>query len=219
VEGSERGEVEGATAYVFLRGVLSERVVSQTTAILRHVPVAETNHNRKSIVPGDKRAGGTMLGWKDGVRLAPSAKYEMLDTWLFMPVLWEMSNRFAKYLPDEWKQQAKVTRASGDQILGGMMGNPDLPRLGVVNPIFSSITINRNIQFESHEDKGNVEGTLSCLATFGRFSGGLLCLPRLRIAFDVQPGDLLIAATGREQHGLVGGRAGERWSVVAYLRG
>jgi hypothetical protein len=159
-----------------------------------------------------------MLGWKDGVRLAPSAKYEMLDTWLFMPVLWEMGNQFSKHLPDEWSQQAKITRRSGNRVLGGLTGNPDLPRLGVVNPLFNGITINRNLPFISHEDKGNSESTLSCLATFGRFSGGLLCLPRLRVAFDVRPGDLLIAATGREQHGSVGGRAGERWSVVAYLR-
>jgi hypothetical protein len=47
---------------------------------------------------------------------------------------------------------------------------------------------------------------------------GYLCLPRLRVAFDILPGDLLIADTNHEQHGSISPRTGTRISVVAYLR-
>jgi hypothetical protein len=43
-------------------------------------------------------------------------------------------------------------------------------------------------------------------------------LPRLRVAFRLRPGDILIADTNREQHGNVGPIAGERISVVGYLK-
>jgi len=59
---------------------------------------------------------------------------------------------------------------------------------------------------------------MACLAAFGEFSGGYLCLPRLRAAFRLQPGDILIADNNHEQHGNIGPLVGERMSVVAYLR-
>ena len=106
--------------------------------------------------------------------------------------------------------------ANGHRVLGGPHGHPDIPRLSMVDPIFSTITVNKNVPFVSHVDGGNE--SLACLATFGEFTGYYLCLPRLRVAFDILPGDLLIADTNHEQHGSVGERTGTRISVVAYLR-
>jgi hypothetical protein len=40
----------------------------------------------------------------------------------------------------------------------------------------------------------------------------------LRVAFPLSPGDLLIADNNNEQHGNIGPLAGNRISVVAYLR-
>ena len=83
--------------------------------------------------------------------------------------------------------------------------------------IFSTVTINKNVLCRSHAD-GNNESRLSCLMAFGEFQGGYLCFPRLRVAFDVQPGDVLIADTNHEQHGNIGPLFGERVSLVCYLR-
>jgi hypothetical protein len=85
------------------------------------------------------------------------------------------------------------------------------------DPIFSTVTINRSAPFLPHMDAKN-EGGLACLMAFGEFTGGDLCLPRLRVAFRLRPGDLLIADNNREYHGNVGGIYGDRISVVAYLR-
>ena len=87
----------------------------------------------------------------------------------------------------------------------------------VALPIFSTLTINRSALFRSHADAKNESG-LACLTAFGRFAGGDLCLPRLRVAFRLRPGDLLIADTNREQHGNIGPLAGDRISVVSYLK-
>jgi hypothetical protein len=84
-------------------------------------------------------------------------------------------------------------------------------------PIFSTLTINRSAIFRSHADAKNESG-LACLTALGSFAGGDLCLPRLRVAFRLRPGDVLIADTNREQHGNIGPLVGDRISVVAYLR-
>jgi hypothetical protein len=79
------------------------------------------------------------------------------------------------------------------------------------------VEINKGVLYQSHADAEN-EGGLACLAAFGDFDGGYLCLPRLRVAFDLRPGDLLIADNNREQHGNIGPLLDDRLSVVAYLR-
>src|SRR5207248_61968 len=88
----------------------------------------------------------------------------------------------------------------------------DIPR-----SIFSTITINKTVRFPSHADAKNESG-LACLMVFGKFAGGDLCLPRLRVAFRLRPGDILVADNNQEQHGNTSGPIGERISVVAYLR-
>lgn len=84
--------------------------------------------------------------------------------------------------------------------------------------IFSSITINQTAVFRSHEDGNNLDGAFSCLAAFGKYSGGDLCFPRLGVSCPVAPGDLLIGDTNREQHGNIGPLMGHRISVVTYMR-
>ena len=84
-------------------------------------------------------------------------------------------------------------------------------------PVFSTVTINRSVPFLPHLDARN-KGGLACLMAFGGFSGGDLCLPRLRVAFRLRPGDLLVADNNNEYHGNVGAIWGDRISVVSYLR-
>jgi len=82
-------------------------------------------------------------------------------------------------------------------------------------PIFSTLTLNHNVIFPAHTDSRNSEGP-SALAVFGRWVGGELCFPRLRVAFPLEPGDVLLADTRGEQHGNVGPLIGTRISAVAY---
>jgi len=84
-------------------------------------------------------------------------------------------------------------------------------------PIYSALQINKSTLFRSHADAKN-EGGLACLTAFGKWAGGEFCLPRLRVAFPLQPGSVLIADNNNEQHGNIGPLVGNRISVVAYLR-
>jgi len=219
VETSERGvDADGATKYLFLRDTLHARLVQNTTAVLRTLNYSESNHTRLSL--GKKgTGGGTAMGWIDKPKprlLKPSRDFPFVDQYLLMWLLVAMSERMRKYLPDEWQRQVTLARKNGFRVLGGPNGHPDIPRLEPVNPIFSTITLNKNVPFRSHADGGNK--SMACLAAFGEFSGSYLCLPRFRVAFDLRPGDLLIADTNHEQHGSISPRTGTRYSVVAYLR-
>jgi hypothetical protein len=84
--------------------------------------------------------------------------------------------------------------------------------------MFSTVTVNRTALFRAHEDGNNLPGGLACLAAFGDFAGGDLCFPRFGVSCALEPGDLLIADTNREQHGNIGPLSGERISIVAYMR-
>lgn len=88
----------------------------------------------------------------------------------------------------------------------------------VPGTMFSTITVNRTALFRAHEDGNNLAGALSCLAAFGKFSGGDLCFPRFGVSCPLEPGDLLIGDTNREQHGNIGPLMGNRISVVTYMR-
>jgi len=211
----ELGTENGSFKYLFLRRTLPASLVEGAWRNLRNLSFSESNHTRLSLGKSGM-GGGTALGWLDKRKLVPSLKYPFLDQYLLMPLLITMSGRMRRYLPQEWERQAALAKKNGHRVLGSMLGDPDIPRMCVENPIFSTLTVNRNVPFKSHVDGGNE--SLACLATFGDFSGSYLCLPRLRVAFDIQPGDLLIADTNHEQHGSISPRDGTRISVVAYLR-
>jgi hypothetical protein len=218
VDQDELGSENGTFKYLFLRQTLPASLVENSWRNLRNLSFSESNHTRSSLGKNGN-GGGTALGWLDKPtprKLKPSVDYPFVDQYLLMPLLIAMSERMRRYLPEEWERQAALARGNGHRVLGSMLGNPDIPRLSVEDPIFSTLTVNRNVPFVSHVDGGNE--SLACLATFGEFSGSYLCLPRLRIAFDIQPGDLLIADTNHEQHGSISPRTGTRISVVAYLK-
>lgn len=216
IESSELGVLaDGATKYLFLRGAFSEQLVENATELFQRMPVAESNHTRASLGRTGK-GGGTALGWMDGRLLKPSRDYRLVHQYSVVWLLGAMSERMEKHLPEDWKKQVETARANGFRVLGGPHGDPDIPHLMMADPIFSMLTVNRNVKFISHVDGGNE--SLGCLTTFGEFTGYYLCLPRLGVAFDVLPGDLLIADTNHEQHGSIGERTGTRISVVAYLR-
>lgn len=215
VDKDELGTENGEFKYLFLRQTLPAALVESSGRTLRDLPFAESNHTRLSLGKNGT-GGGTALGWLDKRKLSPSLRYPFVDQYLLMPLLIAMSERMRRYIPEEWDRQVNLAKKNGHRVMGSMLGDPDIPRLSVQDPIFSTLTVNRNVPFKSHVDGGNE--SLACLATFGDFSGSYLCLPRLRTAFDIQPGDLLIADTNHEQHGSISPRDGTRISVVAYLR-
>ena len=145
-----------------------------------------------------------------------------------LPLLNAMNNLMAAHLPAYWNAQAQAARQNGHMTVGAewmdaasmSFHRPNF--LGrrkclLAPPVFSTITVNRNIVCDAHRDARNQAG-LACLTAFGQWEGAELCFPRFAVAFHMRPGDLLMADTGRELHGNVAPLVGTRISVVAYLR-
>jgi hypothetical protein len=86
---------------------------------------------------------------------------------------------------------------------------------------FSTVELNRNIIFKTHEDKRNVPGALVCITTLGHYVGGRLVFPRYGYSAELGPRDLLICDNNKELHGnigpLVAARPSARFSIVAYF--
>jgi hypothetical protein len=143
----------------------------------------------------------------------------------------EQPDQFQNYLfqcmaqadPDYFDDFVRYTKTSIEtgmeiSLMPGVKNPRAMRGYTVPGSMFSSITINQTAVFRSHEDGNNLDGAFSCLAAFGKFTGGDLCLPRLGVSCPVAPGDLLIADLNREQHGNIGPLMGKRISVVTYMR-
>jgi len=112
----------------------------------------------------------------------------------------EVNRLYAKYLHTFHAiQRAEVKRAQKS--------------LRLWHTAFSSAYIVRNLRSCYHRD-GNLPGVMSALLPFGRFTGAELVLPRWRIAFALQPGDVLFF-DAEELHGNLP-FDGERASLVCY---
>jgi Oxygenase domain of the 2OGFeDO superfamily len=96
--------------------------------------------------------------------------------------------------------------------------NQIAPSLRLGSTAFTTVTVNKNNRTAAHTDKGDVRDGLGCLTTHGKFCGSYFVMPKFGIAFDVQPGDLLLANV-HELHGNSAmAEGGERYSCVFYAR-
>jgi hypothetical protein len=145
-----------------------------------------------------------------------------------------IGRRVRRELRSYWNEQRSKARGNGEYRVPRLPARPnrlresldyklwihsqrDFLREFPLETIFSTVQINRSAPFLPHCDAKN-EGGLACLMAFGEFTGGDFCLPRLRVAFRLRPGDLLIADNNHEYHGNVGAIYGDRISLVAFLR-
>jgi len=137
---------------------------------------------------------------KRPARLSPLTKKhpEWLDQ-LRKPI--EVADQlYSKYLSTLYAVQlAEVEKASRDVRLW--------------HTAFSSAYIIRNVRSCYHRD-GNLQNVMSALLPFGNFTGAELVLPRWRVAFALQPGDVLFF-DAEELHGNLS-FDGERASLVCY---
>jgi hypothetical protein len=222
----------GEPKFVFLRGVIKPKDVEEFWLQLKTIKFKQATHSRRPALRGGT-GGEIALGWFNKPvprRLAPTDEY--VDQYIgLLSLVAYFKGAIQKYLPEYWEQQVEVAKGNGHMRLWADLYEPgpaldkmletihnDNPELrATLSPIFSTLTINKSAIFRSHADAKN-EGGLACLAAFGRFIGGDLCLPRLRVAFNLKPGDILICDNNREQHGNIGPLTGTRISVVCYLR-
>jgi hypothetical protein len=224
----------GETKFLFLRNIIPPQTALELYKALSRLRFGKRNHSRRSV--GSGKGGDVSLGWFDKPvprLLGATCRHRVLYSFHLVPLLNALSGVIRDYLPDYWRGQASVARRNKNMVIGSeywdpnriaffhpnVLGKENAPPnpFTVYPPVFSTVTANKNVIFRCHVDPKN-NSALACLMAFGDFAGGYLCLPRLNVAFNLRPGDLLLADNSEEMHGNIGPLVGERISLVAYLR-
>lgn len=169
----------------------------------------------------DPGVSKSKVGGQLGVCRLTSWTGRHLEEWHSLrPMFLRINDLFREHVPERWEAQAAVARQT----------HPDWLIPGTV---FTTVTINNTYSTGVHQDAGDLPEGFSTLAVGrrGAYRGGVLVLPRFRLAFDIQDGDLLLF-DAHEWHGntemfcdhVEGPLAGpcpegcERVSLVTYFR-
>jgi hypothetical protein len=233
---------DGRTAFIYLTdGLSSNPIVHETTHYAVHrLKFNDVKNSRRAGLKQSK-GGELVLGYVNFPfpRAAANTYKQWEEYSRFFFLLQWIGAIVHAYLPEYHAQQLAIAREQMDFLpyMDFHSGNePGIkksaeetykaykkllgdkhPVATATFPIFSAFQVNKSTLFRSHADAKN-EGGLACLTAFGKWAGGEFCLPRLRVAFPMTPGSILIADNNNEQHGNIGPLVGNRISVVAYLR-
>jgi hypothetical protein len=127
------------------------------------------------------------------------------------PFLQSLNRGFKQLLPWRWNNQKMAADGVDQKFL-------------VPDTVFSTITVNKTFRTACHRDAGDFTAGLSnllVLSNNGKYTGGYLVFPEIRIAVNVRPGDLLLVNNHEIIHGntpIECQEDGERISLVCYLR-
>jgi hypothetical protein len=127
------------------------------------------------------------------------------------PFLQHLAKGFAELLPWRYGNQMAAAKKIDSRFL-----IPETP--------FTTVTVNKTFRTAAHRDAGDLDSGLSNLLTLsndGRYSGGYLIFPEIRMAVNVRPGDLLLVNNHEIIHGntpIVCEEGSERVSLVVYFR-
>jgi hypothetical protein len=128
------------------------------------------------------------------------------------PLLKHLSKGMKRFTPDRYAKQMQAVASIDSKFV-----IPETP--------FTTLTINRTFRTAAHRDAGDLaEGisNLTVMSNTGRYTGGYLVFPEIRVAVDVRPGDLLIVDNHRFIHGNTPiqreDEETERMSLVCYFR-
>jgi hypothetical protein len=174
VESNTLGVLPDSTVkFLLLRDVIPKRTADELFRTLNALPFNSAQQSRRAAVRGS--VGGELaFGWMDykpgGPRfLAPANICAIAYYFHLLPLLNAMSSLMAEHLPKQWQAQAHAAQQNGRMTIGTEWLNPynvaifrpkmfgQTLRL-LAAPIFSTITINRNIECRLHRDGGNQTG-------------------------------------------------------------
>ncbi len=233
---------EGKFKALFLKAEgdkpISQKHYDQALRGLESLKFNKAKDSMRVSVKQTRIGGELLLGWKKEKsrredRIRRATRDQLYQHVFLEPLFWDFECAMREHLRDYWeyhiRQAFKLVKRPGEQLKTlQKVKDPWRRQLlemtfgrsafyGLLFAHFSTITLNRNILFGAHEDGNNMPGTMGCLSALGDYAGGILCLPRLGVAFDLRPRDLLIADTNEEFHTNLGPIVGKRYSVVAYL--
>jgi hypothetical protein len=147
-----------------------------------------------------------------GVPTGFTAKYE--HEWsAAVPFFESIGDAFERAMPDVARHMRQWCAS-----------NDVAPRFTIGRTCLSTVAINVNYESCYHYDNGDLPSgysTLTAMAVGGSYEGGLLVLPRYRVAIDIRDGDLLFNQSHIDLHGNTAMRAEDgvkRLSFVTYLK-
>ena len=185
----------------------TERRASETREIMKNI--SETTY-------GNAVDSG-IAGWFDRYPRIPygratSYTRDNFDKFkMSFPFLQRLSKGFAELLPQRYSAQMEAI-------------NKIDPKFVVPETPFTTITVNKTFRTAAHRDAGDYSDGLSnllVLSNDGRFTGGYLILPEIKVAINVRPGDLLLINNHECIHAntpIVCEEGSHRVSLVCYLR-
>ena len=179
--------------------------------------ITKTASNRRKALTGpDDDGGDAIAGYFERTVHFPYCRackftLDYPEEWAkCLPLIRAMDRIYKNELPEKYAAQiAAVNRTPTEYIIPGTA--------------FTTITVNRTIQFAAHPDSNNLKEGFGVIGVIraGEYSGGLLVFPRYDLAVDMGSQDLLLFDS-QELHGntkLVGdGGTFERLSLVCYFR-
>lgn len=127
------------------------------------------------------------------------------------PFLQSLAHGFKELLPERYSNQMEAASKIDSRFL--VPGTP-----------FTTVTVNKTFRTACHRDAGDFSDGLSnllVLSNNGKYTGGYLVFPEVRVAVNVRPGDLLLVNNHEIIHGntpIVCEDGAERISLVCYLR-
>lgn len=97
-----------------------------------------------------------------------------------IPFVEAIDRLYAELAPDHYKIQKEYAKATNRNYIIG-------------NTAFSTVTVNRNFRTAVHQDAGDLPQGFGNLIAYreGNWTGGFLCLPQYRVAFDLHNTDVL----------------------------
>jgi hypothetical protein len=158
-----------------------------------------------------------IAGWFDRYPRIPYGRATTYtrDNWdkfkMAFPFLQSLNRGFKELLPWRWGNQ----KAAADKLDQSFL---------VPETVFTTLTVNKTFRTAAHRDAGDLDSGLSnllVLSNDGRFTGGYLVFPEIRVAVNVRPGDLLLVNNHEIIHGntpIVCEEGSERISLVVYFR-
>jgi hypothetical protein len=200
----------GQIQFIFVRNVFGPEIRDLAETNIGRIGNSAKQSNRAAV--RGEQGKEAVWGFMEASKFRPEAGMTALTAQHIekfinaLPFFEAVADKFRLYWPEAHSfQQQMAARA---------------PEFVIPNTIYSTITINSgSLMTRAHTDDGNAVGTVSCLATLGKFTGGHICLPRFGVLIENNPGDLLIADIREELHGNIGPIFGERIAHVFYLRG
>lgn len=141
---------------------------------------SKTNQLEKPINSG-------IIGYYDRYTRTPycrscSWNREHPDTWRkLLTFISHVDNVFKEHYPERYAVQKYIAEHSHKEWIIG-------------NTAFSTVTVNKNYQTACHYDAGDLHegyGVMACLRG-GKFDGGLLVIPRYRVAVNLKSQDVIL---------------------------